>query len=192
MNLLHMRIAPGLASAGLAAIVAASSSCSSPPDSASMICPQVALVSDAMTITRFSPERGQDLTDVDYTAELTDIDYQCTFVGGRDQDQTVVVALAPAITAIRGPANVDRKATVDYLVSVTDQAQNILTVQRFPVSVNFIGNRNRATVTDNDPPVTVEIPLAPGTSADNFQIFVAFQLAPAELEYNRRTQDSPP
>ena len=192
MNLLHMRTSPGLVSAGLAAVVLASSSCSSPPDTASLICPQVALVSDAMTITRFSPDRGQDLTDVDFAAELTGVDSQCTFAGGRDQDQTVVVALAPAITAIRGPANVDRKATLDYLVSVTDQAQNILMVQRFPVSVEFIGNRNRATVTDNDPPVTVAIPLAPGTSAENYQIFVAFQLAPEELEYNRRTQDPRP
>ena len=192
MNLLHMRTSPGLVAAGLAAVVLASSSCSSPPDTASLICPQVALVSDAMTITRFSPDRGQDLTDVDFAAELTGVDSQCTFAGGRDQDQTVVVALAPAITAIRGPANVDRKATLDYLVSVTDQAQNILMVQRFPVSVEFIGNRNRATVTDNDPPVTVAIPLVPGTSADNYQIFVAFQLAPEELEYNRRTQDPRP
>ena len=189
MSLLHVRMGPGPVSAGIAAIVLASSSCSSPPDTASLICPEVALVRDAMTITRFASERGQDLTDVDYAAELTDVDFQCTFVGGRDQDQTVVVALAPAITAIRGPANVDRKATMDYLVSVTDQAQNIITVQRFPVSVDFVGNRNRATVTDNDPPVTVAIPLAPGTSAQNYQIFVAFQLAPDELEYNRRSQD---
>ena len=192
MKFLPIRIAPGLASAGLAFIVLGSSSCSSAPDTTALNCPQVALVSDAMTITRFSPGRGQDLTDIDYAAELTDIDFQCTFIGGRNQDQTVVVALAPAITAIRGPANVDRKATMDYLVSVTDQAQNILTVQRFPVSVNFIGNRNRATVTDNDPPVTVAIPLSPGTSADNYQIFVAFQLAPQELDYNRRSPDSRP
>ena len=156
------------------------------------MCPQVALISDATTVTRFSPGRGQDLTDVDYAAELTDVDFQCTFVGGRNEDQTVVVSLAPAITAIRGPANVDRKAIVDYLVSVTDQAQNILTVQRFPVSVNFIGNRNRATVTDNDPPVTVAIPLASGTPADAYQIFVAFQLDPQELDYNRRTQNARP
>lgn len=189
MSLLHVRTGPGLASAGMIAVLLASSSCSSPADTEPLICPEVALVSDAMTITRFAPERGQDLTDVDYTAELTDIDFQCTFVGGRDQDQTVVVALSPAITAIRGPANVDRKAAMDYLVSVTDQAQNIIAVQRFPVSVDFVGNRNRATVTDNDPPVTVAIPLAPGAQAQNYQIYVAFQLDPEELEYNRRSLD---
>jgi hypothetical protein len=136
--------------------------------------------------------RGEDLTDVDYAAELTNVDSQCRVVGGRDQDQTVVVELAPAITAIRGPANEDRKATFDYLVSVTDQDQNILSVQRFPMSVEFVGNRSRTTVTDNDPPVTVAIPLAPEKSADDYQIFVAFQLAPQELEYNRRTQNSRP
>lgn len=189
MNVLHMRIAPGLRAAGLAAIVLASSGCSSTPE-APLFCPQVALVSDAMTVTRFAPGGGQDLTDVDYAAELTGIDSQCTFVGGRDRDQTVVVALSPAITAVRGPANVDRQATMDYLVSVTDQDKNILTVQRFPVSVTFIGNRSRVTVTDDNPPVTVAIPLAPGTSADTYQIFVAFQLDPQELDYNRRTQDT--
>lgn len=162
--------------------------CTSTPDEP-LNCPQVALVSDAMTITRFLPGRGQDLTDVDYTAELTDIESRCTFVSGRDENQTVVVALAPAITAIRGPANVDRKANVDYLVSVTDQDQNILNLQRFSVSMDFVGNRNRASMTDNDPPVTVAIPLAAGTSPESYQIFVAFQLTPDELDYNRRTQD---
>jgi hypothetical protein len=191
MNIQLLRFSSRLAAAGFAAIVLASSSCTSTPEGP-LICPDVALVPDAMTVTRFSPDRGEDLTDIDYAAELTNVDSQCTFVGGRDQDQTVVVSLSPAITAIRGPANVDRKATVDYLVSVTDENRNILTVQRFPVSVNFIGNRNRVTVTDNDPPVTVAIPLTPGTSAENYQIFVAFQLAPQELDYNRRSQDRRP
>ena len=185
------RIPSGLAASGIAALAVWSSSCSSTPD-APLACPEVALVSDAMTITRFLPGRGEDITDVDYTAELTDVGFRCTFVGGRDQDRTVVVELTPAITAVRGPANADRKATIDYLVSVTDQDQNILSVQRFPVSVEFVGNRSRATVTDNDPPVTVAIPLAPERSAENYQILVAFQLAPQELEYNRRTQNSRP
>jgi hypothetical protein len=188
MNLLSI---PSRLAAGIAAVAPALSSCSSTPD-APLICPEVALVSDAMTVTRFLPGRGEDLTDVDYAAELTNVDSQCRVVGGRDQDQTVVVELAPAITAIRGPANEDRKATFDYLVSVTDQDQNILSVQRFPMSVEFVGNRSRTTVTDNDPPVTVAIPLAPEKSADEYQIFVAFQLAPQELEYNRRTQNSRP
>jgi hypothetical protein len=180
-----------LAAAGVAAVALWSSSCSSTPD-APLVCPEVALVGDAMAITRFLPGRGEDITDVDYTAELTDIDSRCAIVGGRDQDQTVVVELVPALTAVRGPANADRKATIDYLVGVTDQDQNILFVQRFPVSVEFVGNRSRATVTDNDPPVTVKIPLAPERSAGDYQIFVAFQLAPQELEYNRRTQNPRP
>lgn len=188
MNLLS--ISSGLR-VGIVAVALVSGGCSSTPE-APLVCPGVALVSDAMTITRFLPGRGEDLTDVDYAAELTDVDFQCTIVGGRDQDQTVVVALAPAITAVRGPANADRKATIDYLVSVTDQDQNILSVQRFPVSLEFAGNRSRTTVTDNDPPVTVAIPLASERSADDYQIFVAFQLAPQELEYNRRTQNSRP
>jgi hypothetical protein len=182
---------PSRLRAGIAVMALALSGCASTPD-APLICPEVALVGDAMTITRFLPGRGEDLTDVDFTAELTDVDSQCTIVGGPDQGQTVMVALAPAITAVRGPANADRKATLDYLVSVTDQDQNILSVQRFPVSVEFVGNRSRATVTDNDPPVTVAIPLSPGRSADDYQIFVAFQLAPQELEYNRRTQNARP
>jgi hypothetical protein len=188
MNLLS--IPSGLA-AGIAAVALALSGCASTPE-APLICPEVALVGDAMTVTRFLPGRGEDLTDVDFTAELTGVGSQCAVVGGRDQDQTVVVTLTPAITAVRGPANTDRKATIDYLVSVTDHDQNILSVQRFPVSVAFVGNRSRATVTDNDPPVTVAIPLSPGRSADDYQIFVAFQLAPDELEYNRRTQNGRP
>jgi hypothetical protein len=188
MNLLSI---PSRLAVGSAAMALALSGCASTPE-APLICPEVGLVGDAMTITRFLPRRGEDQTDVDFTAELTDLDSQCTIVGGRDQDQTVVVTITPAITAVRGPANAERKATIDYLVSVTDQDQNILSAQRFPVSVEFVGNRSRVTVIDNDPPVTVAIPLSQGRSADDYQIFVAFQLAPQELEYNRRTQSARP
>jgi hypothetical protein len=188
MTFPRLRIHTSLTAAVIGAMALIAGSCNSTPE-APLVCPEVALVSDAVTITRFSPGRGQDLTDVDYTAELTDFDLQCAYSGSRDPDQrVVVVALAPVITVIRGPANVDRTATMDYIVSVTDQQRNILSAQRFPVSVRFAGNRNRTTVTDNDPPVTVAIPLAPGASADSYQIFVAFHLSPEELDYNRRTQ----
>lgn len=187
----RLRLGPKLTAASFGVILIASSGCSSTPDE-TVICPPVALVGDAMTVTRFAPGRGQDLTDVDYTAEVSDIQSNCTVVGGENGQETVVVALAPTITAIRGPANADRRAEVDYLVSVTDQSRNILTVERFSVSMEFVGNRNRASITDNDPPVTVAIPLAAGTPADAYEIFVAFQLTPEQLDYNRRTQDRRP
>ena len=98
--------------------------------------------------------------------------------------------MAPVMVAIRGPANHDREAQFDYFVSVVDSERDVLNKQIFGVTVKFPGNLTRVSLTDNDPPVTVDIPLAAGRDATDYQIFVGFQLTPDELEYNRRRRNS--
>jgi hypothetical protein len=56
--------------------------------------------------------------------------------------------------------------------------------------VEFPGNLTRVALRDDDPPVTVDIPLPAGRAATDYQILVGFQLSPDELEYNRRRQNS--
>lgn len=149
-------------------------------------CPRVSLLADAATLTQFAPGPGRDLTDVDYQAEFTDVQADCQVMGGRGNGQIVVVTVAPVMTVVRGPANNDRQADLSYLVSVIGLDQSILNVQRFPIAVSFPGNLTRLSVIDNDPPVTVRIPLTEGTTGRQYDILVGFQLTPDELEYNRR------
>jgi hypothetical protein len=154
------------------------------------LCPRVAVLSDAAALTRFAEGAGQDLVDVDYQVEVTDILSGCKYVKAEGNEQVIVVAMAPVLVAIRGPANRDRVAQFEYFVSVVDAERIVLNKQTFGVLVNFPGNLTRVTLKDDDPPVTVDIPLAAGRAATDYQILVGFQLSPDELEYNRRRQNN--
>lgn len=180
----------GLPATGLliAALVAAfvTTGCGSTDAERPPPCPRVSILGEAANLTHFAQGPGQDLTDVDYEAAVTDVRSECRALG--EDQRAVVVALAPVISATRGPANTDRSARFEYFVSVTDGDRNILNVVRFPVSVAFTGNRTRVTVVDDDPPVTVDLPDRAGTSPAAYQIFVGLQLTPQELEYNRLRQ----
>lgn len=153
-------------------------------------CPRVSVLDDAATLTRFAGGAGQDLVDIDYQVEVSDILAGCKYVQSESDKQAIVVAMAPVMVAIRGPANHDREARFDYFVSVVDSERDVLNKQIFGVTVKFPGNITRVSLKDSDPPVTVDIPLAAGRSATDYQIFVGLQLTPDELEYNRRRRDS--
>lgn len=145
------------------------------------------MLADAAEITRFASGRRQDLTDLDYEARFADLLSRCEYVGdSADGKRTLIVAVAPVITATRGPANENHEARVDYFVTVVDRAHTILNKQIFTLNVGFPGNRTRVVVKDDDPPITVDIPLAEGTDGRGYGIIVGFQLTPEELEYNRR------
>jgi hypothetical protein len=178
----------GIVLAALALL--AGSGCSSSSDKRPPLCPRVAVLSDAAALTRFADGAGQDLVDVDFQVEVSDILSGCKYVTTEGKEPVIVVAMAPVLVAIRGPANRDRAAQFEYFVSVIDADRTVLNKQIFAVSVNFPGNLTRVTLSDNDPPVTVDIPLAAGRAATDYQILVGFQLSPDQLEYNRRRQSN--
>jgi hypothetical protein len=183
----HRFIATALAATVLLAVAG----CGSTADSKRPLpCPRVSVLDDAAALTRFAAGAGQDLVDVDYQVEVSDILAGCKYVQSEGDKQVIVVAMAPVMVAIRGPANHDREAQFDYFVSVVDSERDVLNKQIFGVTVKFPGNLTRVSLTDNDPPVTVDIPLAAGRDATDYQIFVGFQLTPDELEYNRRRRNS--
>jgi len=154
-------------------------------------CPRISVLADAATLTRFAEGAGQDLVDVDYQVEVTDIHSSCQYVKNETDEQVVVVAMAPVMVTMRGPANRDRVARFDYFVSVIDSKRSVLNKQTFIMLVEFPGNLTRVALRDDDPPVTVDIPLAAGSAATDYQIFVGLQLTPDELEYNLRRRSGP-
>jgi hypothetical protein len=179
----HRFVATALAATGLLVVAG----CGSTADNKRPLpCPRVSVLGDAAALTRFAAGAGQDLVDVDYQVEVSDILAGCKYEQSESDKQVIVVALAPVMVAIRGPANHDREARFDYFVSVVDSERDVLNKKIFGVTVKFPGNLTRVSLRDNDPPVTVDIPLAEGRAATNYQILVGLQLTPDELEYNRR------
>ena len=158
--------------------------CSS--DKQTRVCPRVAVLSEAGSLTRFAPGSGRDILDVDFQGELADLVTECNFPNGKEAGQ-VVVQLAPVFTLSRGAANTDRKAEFTYFVSVV-RNEEILSKQLFEVESTFAGNRSRIVVKDDNPPIMIDIPLAYRNSEHEYEILVGFQLTPDELRHNQATQ----
>jgi hypothetical protein len=172
--------APAAALVGLAALLAGCGSTPAPPE-----CPPVSVIGDAASLTRFAPGRGRDLVDVDFRAELTDLRSGCIYAKEKEGASKLVVAVAPAMAATRGPANEDRKADFQYFVSVVGADADILNKQLFPVSVVFPGNSTRIDLVQDDPPVSIDLPVA-AEGERYYEILLGLQLSEDELQYNRR------
>ena len=169
------------AGAGIALAIALSGcgSTPEPPD-----CPPVSVLGEAASLTRFAPGRGRDLVDVDFRAELTDLRSGCIYAKEEAGASKLVVAVAPAISATRGPANEDRKANFQYFVSVVGRDADILNKQLFPVSVTFPANGTRVDIVQDDPPVSIDLPAA-SANEEYYEIILGLQLSEGELQYNR-------
>lgn len=160
--------------------------CAGNKQEARPLCPPVQVLADASSLTRFASGGGRDLVDVDHEITILGLDSGCDYEGDAGSaSRTLQVAVAPVISAYRGPANTDRQARFVYFVSVVDSSGNVLNKQDFPVLVEFPGNRTRVEFRDDNPPVVVALSAAPGKQPTANRIFVGFQLTPEELSYNR-------
>ena len=144
------------------------------------LCPRITVMQDAATLTRFAGS-GRDLLDVDYQAQMADYLAGCKYQPGG-----VTVAVAPVIVVDRGPANRDRKAAIEYFVSVVRGGNEILNMQVFGTSVTFDGNRSRVVVRDDETPIVIDLAGSPGSILNAYDVVIGLQLTADELDYNMR------
>ena len=163
-------------------VAVALAACSS--DKKPNLCPRVAALSEGTSLTRFVAGPGRDILDIDFQAEIADLVATCEYPD-RSGARTVVVQVAPVFVLSRGAANTDRRVSFTYFISVVRDEQ-ILSKQQFQIDSGFAGNRSRVVVVDDQPPITVDIPLAFRTAEYEYEIIVGFQLTPEELAYNQR------
>ena len=178
MAVYRARIA--LAVAGLA--VAVLSGCRSDVK-VEKVCPRVAVLSDAGSLTKFASPAGRDILDIDFQGEIADIVASCEYSDDKKNRQ-VAVQVAPVFAVSRGAANTDRTAKFTYFVSVI-RGEQILTKQEFETSTDFAGNRTRVVFQDSEP-VSIDIPLAYRAAEYEYEVLLGFQLTPEELDYNKK------
>jgi len=90
-----------------------------------------------------------------------------------------------AITAVRGPADVARKARFAYFVAIATRERKILAREEFGLEIPFPGNQTRVVAVEE---ITQNIPLKPGQSGIDYVVYVGLALSPRELRYNRENQ----
>lgn len=148
-------------------------------------CPQVSVVQEALSLTRFRPGPGRDLTDVLFEAKLDDFQGGCEFEYNRKTRHGVqTVDLNLLFEAARGPADTGREARFEYFVTLVNEQKQVVTKQVYPIKVTFPGNLTRARVTTE--PVFLHIPVKGKWTGKEFEAFIGLQLSQAELDHNRR------
>jgi hypothetical protein len=160
--------------------------CSS-DDARTKVCPRVAVLSEAGSMTRFQPGPGRDILDIDFQGDIGDIVASCRFPDAKDGVRRVTVQVAPVFVFTRGAANRESIIDFTYFVSVV-RNEEILSKQEFEIQTRFAENRARVIARDDDPPIDIDIPLPYKGSEYEYEVLLGFQLSADELAYNRRWQ----
>ncbi len=166
----------------LALVAAALSGCSSwfekkqeqPP------CPRVSILSDASRVTHFRPGPGRDLTDVVLQAEFGNYSGSCYY---DFKTETMSLKMQVGIDVARGPAAEGRKDKLSYFIAIPAFYPKPEAKIVMPVEVEFPANTDKVRYTDNELEVTM--PIKKLRDLAQYEVFLGFQMEPAEIEYNR-------
>ncbi len=148
-------------------------------------CPEIAVLQDAASMTKFVEGPGRDLIDVVVEGKIVDAQGVCEYDIDDDTGAgTLTVEMVVSVQLNRGPANRNREANFGYFVAITDPERNILNKETFTATVPFPGNRNRLIWTDE--PVYMGIPLKANQTGKNFRIFLGLDVDRDQLRFNRQ------
>jgi hypothetical protein len=161
----------------LALAGAALAGCSTAKDDAKD-CPRLAILDDVGRLTKFREGPGRDLTDVAYTARLTNADGFCT-----TDKSGVKVEMKVSVVVERGPAASGSPVDLQYFVAITNADRQIVAKEVFPTRIPFEANQRVAGSVEE---IEERIPLPRGADPSDYSIVAGFQLTPEEIEYNRR------
>ena len=142
-------------------------------------CPRAFALYDASRIVNF--QDGQErFANVGFTGEFQKIRSLCRYYG----TQPIEGDLEMDISFGRGPAAAGQAtANYQYFVAVTRKNIGVINKKTFPIQVTFPAGADRVTVTERVDKIV--IPRAKeGTSGENFEIIVGFELTAAQRAFN--------
>lgn len=141
-------------------------------------CPNVAVLADAGTISTYR-DPGRDLTDLLFSAQITDLSGAC---GPTDDGQALKTSVTLHLNATRGPASRLGSADLPSFVALT-RGDRILDKQVFPLHIDFPPNTD--TLLLSTQPVILTVPTPKGVTGPDYTVLVGFQLTPEQLARNR-------
>lgn len=175
----HRRAAKKVgASRGLTAVSGLALLISACTATTSAICPRIAVLDQASSLTKFAPGGGGP-NDVTVRAEMTGVEIDCLYRG--DNSAELESNLAMEITARRGPAMRGQTIEVQYFVAITDRSGNVLSKRVFPLRLDF-GSGTALRLKEH---TWQQYQLRSGGSGSSFEIWTGFQLSDDELKFNR-------
>jgi len=148
---------------------------------ATKVCPRVAILNHASSITKFAPTGPLSPANAAYSIEMTDIKMECKYGGGTLSELEANVEVL--VTARRGPKWPGGIGSAVYFVVVTDRSGTVLAKRTFPVRFE-LGEKQAMEFREGS---WMFVDLAQGTRTGGaaFEIWTGFQLSDDELRYNR-------
>ena len=161
---------------GLAALVLAS--CGTQQ---TKVCPRVAILNHASSVTKFAPAGPMSPANAAYSVEMTDIKMDCKYGGGNLSELEANVEVL--VTARKGPMWTGGTGNAVYFVVVTDRAGTVLAKRTFPIRFELGG---KATLDFREGSwMFVDLSQGTRTGGASYEIWTGFQLSDDELRYNR-------
>lgn len=144
-------------------------------------CPRVALLAEAVDLTRYRQGARPDLAAMEVDARMTGFGARCDYA---PRDAGLDVTVQVEFTAERGPAATSNSFDLPYVVGVTDESEGrVLNSGADTLRVSFTGSERRTTARGEE--VLVRIPGNVQRAAEKV-VLIGFQLTPEQLEANRR------
>jgi len=145
-------------------------------------CPETAVLSDAVSVTKLKPgtqAATRDPANIAFTAEMSQAKLECNY--DRDNNR-LTVDIAFAVKAARGPAAAGADPQLDYFVAVVDADNNVISKTVYHGQPDMEG-RTTNVYTQNV--ANFPVPLAMDKRPSDYEVLTGFQLTPDELAYNR-------
>lgn len=142
-----------------------------------LACPSVSLVRDLDRVTVFAATDSTDLTDVAYSARFDALGATCDH--GR---RGVVIDTSFLLVALRGPADTERLAKLNYFVAITGPDGAVIAKEIFSTEIPFADNRRRVALREEVEPY---IPYSREHPLEQYRVLIGFQLDGAQVTYNQ-------
>jgi len=142
-------------------------------------CPRAFALYDASRIVEFRGD-AESFANVGFTGEVDKVRSLCRYYGERPIEGDLELDMSFG----RGPAAEGQAtATYEYFVAVTRKNIGVINKKTFPIQVTFPAGADRVSVTERLDKII--IPRAKeGTSGENFEIIVGFELTEAQRNFN--------
>jgi hypothetical protein len=139
-------------------------------------CPRFLILGGANELTKFRAGPGRDATDVAFRATVADFNGSCEY------DRNLILVKLFVFDVVRGPAMGVREAAFDYFVALPQFHPAPAGKRVFPVAARFEGDLQRLSYRDA---IELTIPIKDKEIGADYEVYLGFQLAPDEVEYNR-------
>jgi hypothetical protein len=161
-------------------------------------CPAVAIVKYANALTSFRAGAGMDQSDVDFTAQISNVSVNCRNGQGDTAAQTDV---SFDIGVQRGNADAASQAMLPYFVSVIQDGTTILSKTTYLAQIDFASKSGRTSSRQTFKASTPGVPLPPvqkkkrgdsdvlldpdsASKAAKYEILIGFQLTDDQALFN--------